>query len=360
MKLPSKVLSFFTFLFLSFLLTFSTGANSQSIIERSFDLGKIKKNNEDIVDLVIYNPAPTAMNLINHFATPPMQVQIRDRVLLAGGFTFVRVKINQMQIGPFDKTLELHFDQAEYDIKIQFTGKVQRLPSNGLQKCPSFDDVPTPRQIAKRRRKVTGQIRSFNVMLGEEPEKIELLSEEFRPNNMVFLIDISSSMAKEGKLELLKESLITLLQPLREEDILSIVCYDNEAKLIENAKAVDKEKIEGIIQSLEAKGRTNAIEGIELAIQTALNNYLNEGNNQLYLVSDGAFDLKPGPNGTKRQIENAAKEGLKVSVLAIKSKSWARKELKKLSKLGNGDMVRIDQLKDRDQILKNIKKNSRL
>ena len=195
----------------------------------------------------------------------------------------------------------------------------------------------------------------------EESVERALLSDKYKVNNIIFLIDVSSSMGRKGKLELLKSSLETLLSALRDEDRLSVVIYDSEAELlIDNENNYDKDSIRAIIQSLQTKGSTNAIEGIDLAIEKGMKSYLSKGNNQLYLVSDGAFELKTGPDGSMQKIEGAAEQGLRVSVLAIQSNKQSRRSLRKLSKRGNGELIRIDNEKDQRKILKNIMKNSKL
>jgi len=52
---------------------------------------------------------------------------------------------------------------------------------------------------------------------GFEEALVPLSTEEFSPNNVVFLVDVSSSMSKENKLTLLKESMSLLVSVLRDK-----------------------------------------------------------------------------------------------------------------------------------------------
>lgn len=349
----SIVLLSFTFLLLSI--------HAQSVREVAIDLEKIKRSNEDVIDLVLQNPLGKDIELLSYEADQRMAVQIRTKIIPAYGYEFFRVKVNHSQLGDFSKQLQFHFDQKDMDILIRFNGKMKELPSQGIQKCPSFDDVPSKRKIAKRSRQLQNQIQAKLILLGKGQETSELLDDTHRSNNIVFLIDRSSSMKREGKMDLLKNSLEILLNSLREEDYLSMVAYDNRAiLLLASTAVVEKDSIQMIIDQLNAEGSTNAIEGIELAINEGMKNYISKGNNQLYLVSDGAFELKQGSKGSKKLIEEAANVGMNVSVLAIKANTWSRRSLKELSRIGNGDLIRIDGDQDQKNLFKNIERNSRL
>lgn len=66
-------------------------------------------------------------------------------------------------------------------------------------------------------------------------------------SNIVFLLDVSSSMDKEEKLPLLKKSLKKLLTIMRNEDKIAIAVCSGEAKIVlEPASATDKKIVEVI------------------------------------------------------------------------------------------------------------------
>jgi Ca-activated chloride channel family protein len=53
--------------------------------------------------------------------------------------------------------------------------------------------------------------------------------EERKPLVLTFVIDVSGSMAEEGKLEMVKQTLVLLAQQLRPSDSVAIVAYSTEA-----------------------------------------------------------------------------------------------------------------------------------
>lgn len=192
-------------------------------------------------------------------------------------------------------------------------------------------------------------------------EKIDpnVLNNAYKPNNVVFLIDASSSMRENDKMVLLKKSMIELLELLRPVDYLSIVTYSGDAKVIlPPTSAINKEEIIKIIERIKADGSTQAVKGIKKAIQIAKSNFLSDGNNQILLASDGAFDIGERNKSLRKKISSEAKKGLKVSVLGIKNERWTNKSLKEICELGNGELIRINKEGDTKKVLEEVKKQS--
>ncbi len=93
--------------------------------------------------------------------------------------------------------------------------------------------------------------------------------------NLVFLLDVSGSMADENKLPLVKESMRLLVDQLTESDRVAIVVYAGDTSLVLPSTSGDqKEKIRRAIDHLRAGGSTNGASGIQLAYKTARGNFL--------------------------------------------------------------------------------------
>jgi len=104
----------------------------------------------------------------------------------------------------------------------------------------------------------------------------------YAPNNVVFLIDVSVSMKQEGRLDLLKSSMIELLKGLRPIDRLAIVTYASSTEVVMQSSLVkNKDEISKLIQGLVAGGSTAGAKGIKKAFQVAKANKIDGGNNQL-------------------------------------------------------------------------------
>ena len=86
---------------------------------------------------------------------------------------------------------------------------------------------------------------------------------DLRPLNLVLVIDKSGSMAAEDKMSRVEESLRTMLNKLRPEDIISIVGFDSSAEVLFPAGQVGNgSNVRRAIDCLEPGGSTNLHSGL--------------------------------------------------------------------------------------------------
>jgi Ca-activated chloride channel family protein len=170
------------------------------------------------------------------------------------------------------------------------------------------------------------------------------LTEEPPPMNLVFLIDVSGSMSAGNKLPLLKQGLTMLLDGLSEQDRVAAVVYAGAAGLaLPSTPASQKHTILTAMNRLKAGGSTNGGEGILLAYQTALDNYIEGGVNRVVLCTDGDFNV--GVTGTGelvRLAEQHAKSGVYLSVLGFGIGNLNDALLEQISNKANGNYAFID------------------
>lgn len=183
----------------------------------------------------------------------------------------------------------------------------------------------------------------------------------YAPNNVVFLIDVSVSMKQKGRLDLLKSSMIELLNGLRSIDKLSIVTYASSTEVVlESEYVTDKAKVTQIIQDLVAGGYTAGGKGIKKAFQVARENKIDGGNNQVIIATDGAFNLTKGDKGILKNVEANLKKGVTISVVGVKNEKWTVKSMSSIAKTGNGHYIHIQSFAQAKTLLMNeIKLNSR-
>lgn len=163
---------------------------------------------------------------------------------------------------------------------------------------------------------------------------------DFRPNNIVFLVDVSSSMNQGGKLDLLKASMIELAKILRPVDKITIVSYATRANVIlETTSGEDIDSVISVIENLKAKGVTAGGKGMEKAYLKACNAFINEGNNQIIMATDGLFNS--GDEDVYKLARKYSKKKVKVSVVGIKNQSSHEKYMKNLAKDGKGAYANV-------------------
>lgn len=184
----------------------------------------------------------------------------------------------------------------------------------------------------------------------------------FAPNNVVFCIDVSVSMKQKGRLDLLKASMIELLNGLRPIDKLAIVTYASSTEVVlESQYVTDKASIMELIKELSAGGYTAGAKGIKKAYQVARENKIEGGNNQVIISTDGAFNLdKGGDKGILRNVEANYNKGVTISVVGVKNEKWTVKSMTAISKKGHGHYIHIKSYEQAKSVLMDeIKKNSR-
>lgn len=181
----------------------------------------------------------------------------------------------------------------------------------------------------------------------------------YAPNNVVFLIDVSVSMKQEGRLDLLKASMIELLNGLRPIDKLAIVTYATSTTVVLKSDYVtDKAMITELIQELKAGGYTSSGKGIRKAYQVARSNKIDNGNNQVILATDGAIILNG--NTIIEDVAANLEKGITMSVLGVKNRKATVKSMNLIAKTGNGNYIQIKSYAQAKSVLMDeIKNNSR-
>lgn len=194
----------------------------------------------------------------------------------------------------------------------------------------------------------------------EKPPFTELDPARYAPNNIVFLLDISVSMKQQGRLDLLKSAMIELVNLLRPIDKLSIVTYASETKVwLEGQPVTDRHSFIQTIQELNAGGYTAGSKGMKKAYEICRNNFLPEGNNQIFIATDGAFNLEKSDKEIIDIAEKAAKNNIKISVIGVKNEKWTEKSMKQIADISGGTYIQIKNYKDAQTVLiEEIKKKS--
>jgi len=175
------------------------------------------------------------------------------------------------------------------------------------------------------------------------------LPQQTRPKaNLVFLIDVSGSMADANKLALVQPSLKMLLDNLNTDDSVAIVTYAEQVKLaLESTKVRDKAKIINVIDSLQPDGGTAGGEGIQLAYQTAKQHFAPKGVNRVILATDGDFNIGiSDPRELKSFIERERASGIALSVLGFGMGNYNDNLMQTLAQNGNGNAIYIDTLNE--------------
>ena len=177
--------------------------------------------------------------------------------------------------------------------------------------------------------------------------------EQLAPANLVFLIDVSGSMAAPNKLPLLQSSLKLLVAKLRPQDRLSIVTYaSGTAAPLVAAAGNDKARILSVIDGLRASGSTAGASGIELAWRIAAQSLIPNGINRILLATDGDFNVGITDfDQLKQTVATRRASGISLSTLGFGTGNFNEQLMEQLADAGDGAYSYIDSLMEGQKVL---------
>lgn len=182
--------------------------------------------------------------------------------------------------------------------------------------------------------------------------EIKPVLEGYATNNLVFLIDISSSMNTPEKMPLLKESMKYLVNELRPTDRVAILTFSNFVKeVLPSTAATDKALITKTIDALTFGSTSQGGSALDIAYKTALKNFVQQGNNRIVLASDGIFTSGEKDYKKMQQvIASGLEKKITLSVFCFgKNTEYVNVKLKKLTVSGNGNFATITNLEEAKQ-----------
>jgi Ca-activated chloride channel family protein len=180
-----------------------------------------------------------------------------------------------------------------------------------------------------------------------------MTAERTPPRNLVFLLDVSGSMAPPDKLPLVKTAMRMLADTLNPADRVAIVVYAGASGLVLPSTAGDrKAEIQKAIADLQPGGSTNGAQGIQLAYDIASRSFLKEGINRVILATDGDFNVGVTSQGELiRLIEEKRERGIFLSVLGVGTGNLKDSTMEKLADKGNGNYAYLDSLHEARRVL---------
>lgn len=261
-------------------------------------------------------------------------------------------------------TFSVDVDRASYANIRRMIGYGELPPADAVrieEMVNYFDyDYPAPEEGAASPLRVSPELatapwnpKNLLLRIGLQAKQIDLA--KVPSSNIVFLIDVSGSMYEPNKLPLLKSSFKMLLTQLKPTDRVAIVTYASGTRVALTSTAVkDKEKIEKVLDGLQAGGSTWGSRGIQLAYKEAERNFIKGGNNRIILATDGDFNV--GIDNTKeleKFIEEKRESGIYMSVLGFGMGNYRDDMAETIADKGNGNYAYIDDITEAKKVLVN-------
>jgi Ca-activated chloride channel homolog len=173
------------------------------------------------------------------------------------------------------------------------------------------------------------------------------------PRNLVFLLDVSGSMATPDKLPLVQSAMRMLVDALGERDRVAIVVYAGASGLVlPSTPGYEKARIARAITELKAGGSTNGASGIQLAYRVAREHFIRGGVNRVVLATDGDFNVGvTSQDALVRLVEKERESGVFLSVLGVGTGNLKDSTMETLADKGNGNYAYLDSLHEARKVL---------
>ncbi|MEM9068927.1 MAG: von Willebrand factor type A domain-containing protein [Myxococcota bacterium] len=170
--------------------------------------------------------------------------------------------------------------------------------------------------------------------------------------NLVFLVDVSGSMASSEKLGLVQYSLQQLAQNLRENDRVAIVTYAGADRVVLPPTEISHRAavLDGVA-GLRAGGGTNGAAGIRTAYDLAAQHLVRGGINRVILCTDGDFNVGLTGEGLIQEVERRREQGITLSVFGFGRGNLNDAFMEQLADRGNGNYGFIDNRREADRAL---------
>ncbi len=174
----------------------------------------------------------------------------------------------------------------------------------------------------------------------------KIAAENRKPANLVFVIDVSGSMAREDRLTLVKKALRLLVDELKPTDKVGIVIYGSRGQVLLEPTSIENDlEIVAAIERLCPSGSTNAEEGLRLGYQMAERQFQKSKINRLILCSDGVANV----GRTKAEdlldwIKGYADRGITLTTVGFGMGNYNDILMEKLGDKGNGHYAYVDNL----------------
>jgi Ca-activated chloride channel homolog len=172
--------------------------------------------------------------------------------------------------------------------------------------------------------------------------------EDRDPALLIFVIDVSGSMDRGDRLELVKKALALLVDELRPDDRVGIVVYASSPYVVlDPTPASNADTIMRAIDALGPGGSTALAGGLQLGYQMAQQHKQAGENTRVIVLSDGVGNVGPtGPDQILAMVSGAVDDGITLSTIGFGMGNYNDVMMEQLANDGNGNYYYVDNLRE--------------
>ncbi len=163
---------------------------------------------------------------------------------------------------------------------------------------------------------------------------------------LTFVIDVSGSMNRQDRLELVKDALELLVEELWPSDRIGIAVYGSRGyALLEHTPVSEAGVILAAIERLQPEGSTNAEEGLRIGYHMAAEAFDPEAINRVILCSDGVANVgNTGHETIWEQIKEYAGQQIYLTTVGFGMGNYNDVLMEQLADHGDGFYAYVDTL----------------
>lgn len=169
---------------------------------------------------------------------------------------------------------------------------------------------------------------------------------------LTFVIDVSGSMARENRLELVKRALGLLVDELRPTDTVAIVVYGSDARVVLPPTPLgEASRVRGAIEELRPEGSTNAEAGLRLAYDIAREGFRRGAINRVVLASDGVANVGlTNADSILRTIRDGTGTGIQLVTVGFGMGNYNDTLMEQLADNGDGFYAYVDTIDEAQRL----------
>lgn len=348
------------------------------IDEKQKDIGAVENIYKIKADFILQNNLSKNLYLLRADVEKGTTVRAAKKTLKPNDTTLLVVEFIPQKTGSFKEIINLITSADGTPFVFSLSGNIKSIKTDDKTACFYFGKsnrsgvktiepmiVPKddkPRDISNRipdnSSKVDEKLPEPIVMIEPKKEIREFDESKYKPNNIIFLIDVSSSMKDSSKLPVMLNALNYLIDQLREIDRITLITYADSVKILkEGISGKDKDELKKVVSKLKARGLTKGKKAILFSLDVALKHYIDNGNNQIILSTDGKFRFYPDDQNI--YLQKQGNKLVRLSTIAFGNDKDALKNLKEIAEIGKGNFIHVkNKNKAQEQLMNEIKENS--
>ena len=360
--------------------------NLISIDDASKDIGSLNNIYKIKVEYILQNNQSKNLYLLRADAKKGITVHSSKKTIKPGDTSLIVIEFLPERTGKLNETINLITSADGLPLPLSVSGVINSIKTDDKTACYYFkhkknnvitkptepiviieSDLPARTSNSLSNISLNTPTLSPNAGIENPTRELDkanntynnLLDENlYRPNNIIFLIDVSSSMKDSTKLPVMQKAIYFLIDAIRPNDKITIITYADSVKLLKDGiNGNQKEELKNCVKKLKAKGLTKGNKAILYSLDVALKNYTENGNNQIILATDGKFRFYSEDQQKFTSKQNH--QTVLLSTIAFGNDKEALKNLKDIAHIGKGNFIHIKNIhKAEEQLINEIKKNS--